>query len=155
MISLFLPTRDATDQLAAEIGKWAEAGTTLLLQGNLGSGKTTFVQGLGRGLGIQELINSPTFVLVQEYWSGRLPLFHCDLYRLEADAVVDLGLEELWTGSGITAIEWPECLPTLPPGWLKLEFEILQDEARRITVSWQGDQHYHLWQQVMHGLAQL
>lgn len=135
-----------TQQLAAMIAAQAQPGTVLLLQGDLGSGKTTFVQGLGQGLGIEAVINSPTFVLVQEYPEGRIPLIHCDLYRLTPAAVADLGLDELWQAEAITVIEWANRLPLQPDRWLNLQFEILGETCRRITATWAGSDHAQLWQ---------
>jgi tRNA threonylcarbamoyladenosine biosynthesis protein TsaE len=130
------------------MGRIAAAGTILLLQGDLGSGKTTFVQGLGQSLGITEPIVSPTFTLVQEYREGRLPLFHCDFYRLSTADVFDLDLDELWESEGIVTIEWPERLPEWPPNWLHLLFVVVDDDTRQVTVRSQGKQHEALWQQV-------
>ncbi|NJK64678.1 MAG: tRNA (adenosine(37)-N6)-threonylcarbamoyltransferase complex ATPase subunit type 1 TsaE [Synechococcaceae cyanobacterium SM2_3_1] len=142
-------TLDQTLRLACILGETAVAGTVILLRGELGSGKTTFVQGLGIGLGIATVIHSPTFVLLQEYWEGRLPLFHADLYRLDPLSVLDLGLEELWSGPGIVAVEWPERLPELPQQWLDLQLEWAGDETRKLQIQWQGQAHGQLWQQVV------
>jgi tRNA threonylcarbamoyladenosine biosynthesis protein TsaE len=143
------------------------SGLVILLEGNLGSGKTTFVQGLGQGLGIPEPIDSPTFVLVQEYHTGRIPLFHCDLYRLETSSAAraggkestlleDLGLEELWSQGGITAIEWPQYLRHLPATylWLRLQPHPQQEGARLLHVKGKGAQTGHLWQQVLSQFTQ-
>ncbi|MEN9225739.1 MAG: tRNA (adenosine(37)-N6)-threonylcarbamoyltransferase complex ATPase subunit type 1 TsaE [Thermostichus sp. HHBFW_bins_43] len=153
--SLVLPSAAATQSLAALIGQRAEPGLVILLEGNLGSGKTTFVQGLGQGLGIPEPIDSPTFVLVQEYHTGRIPLFHCDLYRLESAATEDLGLEELWNRDGITAIEWSQYLSDLPTAylWLHLKPHPHPEGSRLLQVRGQGSQPAQLWQQVLSQLA--
>jgi tRNA threonylcarbamoyladenosine biosynthesis protein TsaE len=95
----------------------------LLLQGDLGAGKTSLVQGMGRGLGIDDPIVSPTFTLINEYHEGRLPLYHLDLYRLTPTEVDALYLEQYWQGEdfplGIVAIEWPERLRHRPASyWL-------------------------------------
>lgn len=81
-ITLQLPDAAATHALGVQLGRVLPAGTVLLLNGELGSGKTSLVQGLGVGLGVVETVDSPTFTLVNEYLSGRLPLYHMDLYRL-------------------------------------------------------------------------
>ncbi|MGC1309769.1 MAG: tRNA (adenosine(37)-N6)-threonylcarbamoyltransferase complex ATPase subunit type 1 TsaE [Phormidesmis sp.] len=113
-----LPHAIATQALGKALGEQLPAGSVLLLRGNLGSGKTTLVQGLGSGLGITE-IDSPTFTLINEYHQGRLPLYHIDLYRLSAAEADALFLETYWDGQevepGIVAIEWSERLSHLPP----------------------------------------
>ncbi len=118
-----LPDMQATQALGRALGEQLAAGSVLLLRGDLGSGKTTLVQGLGQGLGVAD-IDSPTFTLINEYTRGRLPLYHIDLYRLseaEADA---LFLETYWDGvevePGIVAIEWSERLSHLPPAPIEL-----------------------------------
>jgi tRNA threonylcarbamoyladenosine biosynthesis protein TsaE len=107
----------------------------VLLSGNLGAGKTTFVRGLAAGLGIDpDQVTSPTFTLVHEYRHGRLTLYHADLYRLDKTATGDLGLEELGVSDGVLAIEWPERLAHSLPGALHVEIEIVDDTTRRITI---------------------
>ena len=92
-----LADEQATRALGKAFGAQLLAGSVLLLRGNLGSGKTTLVQGLGSGLGIDE-IDSPTFTLINEYTSGRLPLYHIDLYRLSAEQADGMQLETYWEG---------------------------------------------------------
>jgi tRNA threonylcarbamoyladenosine biosynthesis protein TsaE len=128
---LYLPSAEATDALGYCLGQSCPPGTVLLLAGNLGSGKTTLVQGLGRGLGIEEPISSPTFTLINEYLEGRIPLYHVDLYRLDPAQVDSLELETYWdaveTPAGIVAIEWAERLAEPPPGAIQL---VLKDSPR-------------------------
>ena len=111
------------------------AGSTILLIGDLGAGKTAFVRGLAEGLGIPaEEVSSPTFTLVQEYRGGRLPLFHVDLYRLnDAREVEDLGLDEVAAG-GVLAIEWAERLPRTPPDAIRVTIEHAGDAERRVAI---------------------
>ena len=98
-----------TIAVARNLARTLQAGTVILLTGDLGAGKTAFVRGLAQGLGIDtEAVSSPTFTLVQEYRGGRLPLSHVDLYRLRAVEVEDLGLDDLLLAQGVTAIEWPD-----------------------------------------------
>ena len=107
----------ATHRLGRSLGEQLPAGTVLLLTGDLGSGKTTLVQGIGQGLGIDD-INSPTFTLINEYTSGRIPLYHVDLYRLSPTEADGLYLETYWEGievePGILAIVWAERLSLFP-----------------------------------------
>ena len=101
-------TAAAGQQLAASL----QPGAVVLLSGELGAGKTAFVRGLAAGLGIDPSeVSSPTFTLIQEYGGGRLVLYHVDLYRLKPVEVDDLGLDELTSEGGVTAIEWPDRLP--------------------------------------------
>jgi tRNA threonylcarbamoyladenosine biosynthesis protein TsaE len=120
-----LPDANATQALGLELGRSLTAGSVLLLTGDLGSGKTTLVQGLAQGLNIRDAIVSPTFTIINEYLDGRLPLYHLDLYRLTSAEVDDLHLETYWLGLeaelGIMAIEWAERLSYLPPDYLRIE----------------------------------
>ena len=150
---LQLTSPDKTQTLARQLGSSAPAGSVLLLVGDLGSGKTTFVQGLGQGLGIEDGIVSPTFTLVREYWEGRQPLFHCDLYRLDPLAVTELSLDELWDGAGIVAIEWPERLPELPPEWLRLTLTAMGETSRQVHAAAMGDRHWQWWETAVRQLS--
>ena len=96
-----------TFALAADVAKTLRAGDVILLHGELGAGKTTFTKGLAKALGIEETVTSPTFNYVKEYQSGRLPLFHFDMYRVsDADEVYELGLEEYFYRGGVVVVEW-------------------------------------------------
>ncbi len=111
-------------------------GDVILLSGDLGAGKTAFVRGLARGLGIDpEEVSSPTFALVHEYGGGRLGLFHVDLYRLDGAAAADLGLEEMSASGGVLAVEWPERLAHEIGATVTVRIETVGDGARRITIS--------------------
>ncbi len=110
---------EETASIAEQIAQWLEPDTLILLVGTLGAGKTTFVRGLARALGITEPVRSPTFTLVHEYTIRQpdtlrgLPLYHLDLYRVEsAPELETLGLEEILERGGITLIEWAERLET-------------------------------------------
>ncbi len=129
---IFLADASETQLLGRVLGQLfvqlsTQTSDVLLLSGDLGSGKTTFVQGLGLGLGILDDIVSPTFTLVCEY-AGTLPLYHFDLYRLQPSEVAELAPETYWEGSdypdGLVAIEWAERLPYLPSAYLKIEFTL-------------------------------
>lgn len=112
-----------TRRIGARLGRLLEAGDVLLLQGELGSGKTVFAQGIGEGLGVREPVKSSSFVLLNEY-HGRLTFYHADLYRLTDPAeVTDLALEEV-AAPGVLAVEWPErAWEELPPEHLLVRIE--------------------------------
>ncbi|MEB3180916.1 MAG: tRNA (adenosine(37)-N6)-threonylcarbamoyltransferase complex ATPase subunit type 1 TsaE [Nostocaceae cyanobacterium] len=123
-MKLSLADADATRRWGVTLGQTLAAGSVILLEGDLGAGKTTLVQGIGEGLGITDPIVSPTFTLINEYPSGRIPLYHLDLYRLEPPEVAALNLENYWEGVevplGIVAIEWAEKMPYKPENYLRI-----------------------------------
>jgi tRNA threonylcarbamoyladenosine biosynthesis protein TsaE len=129
----------ATRALGVELGQSLPAGSVILLTGDLGSGKTTLVQGLAAGLGIEDAIVSPTFTIINEYTSGRVPLYHLDLYRLNAAEVDELNLESYWLGIeaelGIVAIEWAERLSYLPDNYLQIALTYDASEGRIAKIS--------------------
>lgn len=105
-----------TFKLGEIIGQNIEAGQVLCLLGDLGTGKTVFTQGFAKGLGITEPVNSPTFTIVQEYESGRLPLYHFDVYRIEdIEEMYEIGYEDYFYGQGICLIEWSNLIEELLP----------------------------------------
>ena len=110
MATLISRNPEQTQQLGEKWGATAAGGLVIGLSGALGAGKTQLVMGLARGLGIRERISSPTFTLVREYTSGRLPLYHLDLYRLEtSEQIIGAGLEPYLTRPmGVTVVEWAE-----------------------------------------------
>jgi len=147
MISLLLTDELATRSLGIALGRSLPPGSILLLEGDLGSGKTTLVQGMGAGLGITEPIASPTFILLNEYPEGRIPLYHLDLYRLEPSEVDALHLESYWDGiefpMGIVAIEWAERLKYLPSSYWKIQLAAIdtgnQQVGRQAVISAIGE----------------
>ena len=138
MNHLNLPNLQATHDLGVRLGKKLKPGTVLLLTGDLGTGKTSLVQGIGAGLGIVETLESPTFTLLNEYHDGRVPLYHLDLYRLTPPEVAELYLEGYWDGTeaplGIMAIEWCDRLPYLPDRYLSLTLT-RSDTGRNLSWS--------------------
>jgi tRNA threonylcarbamoyladenosine biosynthesis protein TsaE len=135
--SIHLSDAQATIELGRYLAANLTAGTVLLLEGDLGSGKTTLVQGIAQALGISEPIVSPTFTLICEYPEGRIPLYHLDLYRLNPEQVIDLHLESYWDGVemdlGLMAIEWPEHLPYSPPQPV-LNIKLLHTQYSRTAI---------------------
>jgi tRNA threonylcarbamoyladenosine biosynthesis protein TsaE len=129
-----------THALGARLGALLQAGDVLALQGDLGAGKTNLVQGIARGLGVTDDVNSPTFILANEYYSGRLPLYHVDAYRVEnAQEAEGFGLDDYLTGDGVTVIEWAERVrEALPRDVLWLELDYLGENERRIRVTPHG-----------------
>jgi tRNA threonylcarbamoyladenosine biosynthesis protein TsaE len=125
-------TAAAGERLAATLG----AGDVVALTGELGAGKTCFVQGLVRGLGVKGGATSPTFVLVNEY-RGRVPVHHVDAYRTQSlTELLDIGLEDLLDGQGVTLIEWADrCEALLPARTVRVHIDGVGDEPRRITIT--------------------
>lgn len=114
---------DKTEELAKVIGEVALPGDNLVLTGDLGAGKTTLTKGIARGLGIEQMIKSPTYTIIREYDQGRLPLYHMDIYRVAASSA-DLGLDEYFEGEGLSVIEWGNLLEeALPEDYLELILE--------------------------------
>jgi tRNA threonylcarbamoyladenosine biosynthesis protein TsaE len=133
--TLVTKSEDETVEAGRQLASSLSADSVVLLLGDLGAGKTAFVRGLAEGLGASPAdVSSPTFTLIQEYRSGRVPLLHVDLYRLNNPREVeDLGLEELGSGA-VVAIEWAEKLPYAPRDAIRVSIEHLEEGERRITI---------------------
>lgn len=128
---------DETRDLAAAVAALARPRDVLVLAGDLGAGKTAFAQGFGRGLGVQERITSPTFTLVHVYDSGRLPIHHLDVYRLDQlSEALDLGLAEMLEDGGVVLIEWGDAIsPLLPHDYLEVRLTFGEgDDDRRMEI---------------------
>ena len=134
-LTLETHSEDETRALGAEIGTSAGAGDVLLLLGTFGVGTTTLVQGLGRGLGVEDYVNSPSFVIANEY-RGRLPLYHVDLYRVEEmDQTTLEALGEYFGSDGVCVVEWPASLPAdLVDEAIRIELAVTGETTRRITL---------------------
>ncbi|HJG23546.1 tRNA (adenosine(37)-N6)-threonylcarbamoyltransferase complex ATPase subunit type 1 TsaE [Enterococcus durans] len=114
---------EQTETFAGVIGEVAMAGDNLVLTGDLGAGKTTLTKGIAQGLGIDQMIKSPTYTIIREYNQGRLPLYHMDIYRVAASGA-DLGLDEYFEGEGLSVVEWGNLLEeALPEDYLELVLE--------------------------------
>ena len=129
-----------TFDFAKELGASAAQGTIFALSGDLGTGKTIIAKGIAKGLGIDDDITSPTFLLMEIY-EGRLPLYHFDLYRIEcADEFNELNFEEYWLGEGVSVIEWAERAGgRIPADAVKITLEWVNDTQRRICIEHTGD----------------
>ena len=137
---------DETRALGERLGALLEAGDVVLLSGELGAGKTTFVQGLARGLGFGGSVSSKSFVIMGEYLptgqagAGGITLYHADLYRLDDPAQVwELGLDEI-SRDGVLVVEWPERAPgVLPEEHLLIEFAVIDEGSRELRLEPRGE----------------
>jgi len=137
MLTLTLHNEQDADRLGRALADVLTPGTVVGLIGTLGAGKTRLVQAVAAGLGVPEGgVTSPTFVLVNEYRGGRLPIYHIDTYRLkDEDEFLQLGPEEYFDGDGVTFVEWADRVEDLlPDDWLEIELEVTGDTERRITL---------------------
>lgn len=115
-------------KLGASLARTAKPHDLLLLNGDLGAGKTTMTQGLGRELGIRRPVKSPTFTIVREYREGKMPLFHMDFYRLENDDLSSIDLNSYMAEPGLVVIEWPQLIMgDLPDEYLQLTIKRVDD----------------------------
>jgi tRNA threonylcarbamoyladenosine biosynthesis protein TsaE len=141
---------DETRRLGRLLGELASTGDLYCLEGDLGSGKTSFVQGLGRGLGIKEDINSPTFILANEHRGGRLALYHLDVYRMEStNEAWGIGLDDYLSSEGVCAIEWAEKIrAALPAACLWIEFCHIAETERGLHLKARGPRYEALLHEV-------
>jgi tRNA threonylcarbamoyladenosine biosynthesis protein TsaE len=142
---------EQTQLLGKRLGEIVLEGDVILLEGELGTGKTCLIQGIAHGLGIKQYAFSPSFVLIREYY-GRLPLYHIDLYRLNnVEEIDELGLEEYLYGNGICVIEWAKKgLPLLPRDYLLIElnYVVTNESQRNISFCPRGKRYLDLIQQL-------
>ena len=129
-----------TWEIGNRIAQQCEAGTIVLLHGDLGVGKTVFTKGFAAGLGVEEPVNSPTFTIIQIYESGRLPLYHFDVYRIaDVEEMDEIGYEDYFFGDGVCLIEWADLIQEiLPPDVIAIEIEKNLEKGfdyRKITIS--------------------
>lgn len=135
-IKLISNSKLDTINLASYIAKFLSKGSLILLTGDLGAGKTTFTQGIAKGLGISENVISPTFNILKCYFHNPINLYHIDAYRLK-DQDHNIGLEEFIEGDGACVIEWPIYIKELiqPNTYLKVNLELILGDKRKITIS--------------------
>jgi tRNA threonylcarbamoyladenosine biosynthesis protein TsaE len=126
----------ATIELGQKLGALLIKGSIVGFFGNLGSGKTTMIKGVTQGLGVKELVKSPSFVVVTEY-QGKLPVYHIDLYRIiKLNELTEIGFEQYLYGDGVSLIEWADRAENLlPENTIKVNIEIINQNQRRITIT--------------------
>ena len=148
---------EETQNLSQKLGELLNQPTVIALNGDLGAGKTAFVQGLARGLEVPKeyYITSPTFTLINEY-PGRLGLLHVDLYRLDSIAdIEDIGLDERLYDQAVIAIEWADKLPdSLPDRHLSVKMDIIDDNCRNLSLDATGHHEVNLLLALMDALAE-
>ena len=141
---MFSHNEEELIQWGQRLGKLLQAGDVLVLTGDLGAGKTTFTKGLALGLGISQMIKSPTYTIVREY-VGRLPLYHLDVYRI-GDDPDSIDLDDFLFGEGVTVIEWGELLgKNLPEDYLKLSL-LKKEDGRELVFEAKGKRAQELFE---------
>ncbi|SDZ43062.1 tRNA threonylcarbamoyladenosine biosynthesis protein TsaE [Bacillus sp. 166amftsu] len=139
---------EETQHLSERLGHLVKEQDVLILEGDLGAGKTTFTKGLAKGLGVKRVVNSPTFNIIKEY-KGRLPLYHMDVYRL-AESEEDLGFDEYFYGEGITVVEWAHLIESfLPNEKLKISLFHTGDDTREIVLEPSGERYIRLCEELL------
>ncbi len=125
-----------TEAIGAALAETLVPGTVIAYRGDLGAGKTAFTRGLAKGLGCTDMVTSPTYTIVNEYLSGRLPLFHFDMYRLKSsEDLWDIGWEDYLDRGGVCAVEWSENVADALEDYILVNIEKTGDESRRITIT--------------------
>ncbi|ANS77034.1 tRNA threonylcarbamoyladenosine biosynthesis protein TsaE [Paenibacillus yonginensis] len=133
-----------TQRLAARLAGLAAPGTVIVLDGDLGAGKTAFSQAFAKALAVKEQVNSPTFTIIKEY-AGRLPFYHMDVYRLSLEEADELGLDDYFFGDGVTLVEWGSLIEELlPDSRIHLYMEVAESGERQIYIYGQGEP-YRAW----------
>ncbi len=140
---------EETSRIALKLGQAIKEHTVILLTGDLGAGKTTFTKGIAKGLGVKEIVNSPTFTILKEYHSGRLPLYHFDAYRLE-DGYEDLGFGEYIDSEALSVIEWPMYMQEdIPEEYLEINLQYIDEQTRTIEFVPHGFAYETLCKEVL------
>jgi tRNA threonylcarbamoyladenosine biosynthesis protein TsaE len=126
-----------TRALGERLASGLQPGDTVILEGELGTGKSELARGIARGLGVTETVTSPSFTILNVYESGRCPLYHFDWYRLESEEeLYELGMDEYLGGDGIAVVEWAErCPDAVPEDCIRIRLEATGEETRQITVN--------------------
>ncbi|QQK79206.1 tRNA (adenosine(37)-N6)-threonylcarbamoyltransferase complex ATPase subunit type 1 TsaE [Salicibibacter cibi] len=138
---------EETMRIAERLGKKAKAGDLFALDGDLGAGKTHFSKGLAKGLGVEAMVNSPTFTILKVY-NGCLPFYHIDAYRLDENEEEELGLEEYMDGNGVTVVEWASNLRTqLPSRRVNITFKRVDEQEREWIVCTDHTRFQHIFKE--------
>ena len=139
-----------TIELGRKIGKLLKPNSVILLDGDLGAGKTTLTKGIAKSMGIERYVKSPTYTIVHEYHDGEMPLYHIDAYRLEDGGSDDIGFEEYFNNDGVTVIEWSQYIEEfLPDEYLRVILDRNSDNTKRLaTIEAQGDQYQDIAKQL-------
>lgn len=132
--TIIIKNEEETNSFGEQLGRSAVPGTVIALIGDLGTGKTTLTKAIAKGVDIKDIITSPTFTIVKQYDSGRLPLYHFDVYRIgDIDEMYELGYEEYFYGEGICVIEWADLIEELlPEDAMVIRIEHGREEGERI-----------------------
>ena len=134
-MEFFTDSPARTEALGQALAQTLTPGAVIAYRGDLGAGKTAFTRGLARGLGITKAVTSPTYTIVNEYLSGKMPLFHFDMYRLgNSDALFDIGWDDYLERGGVCAVEWSENVADAMEGAILVTIEKCGEESRRITI---------------------
>jgi tRNA threonylcarbamoyladenosine biosynthesis protein TsaE len=151
--TITVDSAEQTMSIGQKLADFLQPRDLILLDGDLGAGKTTFTKGLAKGLGITRPIKSPTFTIIREYQDGRIPLYHMDVYRLEEGGGDDLGLEEYFNGDGVNVVEWSKFVADeLPNQYLRIIFkrdDSQGDNVRTLTFEAKGDRFEKMISEVL------
>ncbi|MBP1995001.1 tRNA (adenosine(37)-N6)-threonylcarbamoyltransferase complex ATPase subunit type 1 TsaE [Paenibacillus eucommiae] len=138
-----------TDELAKHLSLLLIPGSIIALDGDLGAGKTRFSQGFAKAIGVEDVVNSPTFTIIKEYEGTKLPLYHMDVYRITLEEADELGLDEYFYGEGVTLVEWSSKIEALlPPQRLSIYIENQAGQERLFHLTPYGEP-YRSWCRVM------
>ncbi|AVL00364.1 tRNA (adenosine(37)-N6)-threonylcarbamoyltransferase complex ATPase subunit type 1 TsaE [Pediococcus inopinatus] len=144
MFTMKTKQAEQTEKIGEQLANSLKPNDVILLDGDLGAGKTTFTKGLAKGLGIKRYVKSPTFTIIHEYREGRMPLFHMDVYRLEDGGGDDLGWDEYFYGDGVSVIEWSQFIQDyLPEDYLRITLKRNDesDNQRTLAFDAQGERY--------------
>ena len=147
-LTIITKNPEETKNLGKDVSKLVKPGDILAFYGELGAGKTCFIQGISLGLKVKDYVTSPSFTIINEY-QGKIPIYHFDLFRLNAEEIFELGYEEYFYGEGLTVIEWAEKIEQfLPKEHLKIDIKFKDLYERKISFISQGDRFDKLLKEI-------